>query len=329
MNLELLNSYSQYTFLLPYGAVVFDAILGDPRTRFHPVALIGRLISLLEKLLLKKTASAVGKQAAGAVLVFLVLTVTYAVSWYGCALFDQLEPWEAFVARTMLLSFAISPRSLAEAGWEIRNYLRNKNIKDARRKVSWIVGRDTNKLSTAEVTRATVETVAENIVDGIISPLFFAVLGGVPLAFLYRAVNTLDSMIGYKNEKYQDFGMIAARTDDVFNYLPARLTGLLLFGTVVLLRYDISEAIRTFWRDASKHPSPNSGIPESIVAGALHIRLGGLNYYGGVPSLRATMGNGVENLTERHIEKTIAIMYVATLLFVFIYAAGSYLMLFS
>ncbi len=326
MNLELLNSYSQYAFLLPCFAVVFDAIFGDPQTRFHPVALIGRLISLLENRLLKKTASSLAKQVAGAVQVVLVLVITYGVVWYCCAFFDRLEPWEALLAKALLLSFAISPRSLAEAGWEIRNYLRNKNIKEARRKVSWIVGRDTNRLNTAEGTRATVETVAENIVDGIISPLFFAVLGGVPLAFLYRAVNTLDSMVGYNNDKYRDFGKVAARTDDVFNYLPARLTGMLLIGAIFLLRYNVSEAVKVFRRDASKHPSPNSGIPESLAAGALHIQLGGVNHYGGVPSVRAFMGNVGEQLTGKHIEKTIALMYVTTLLFVVIYAVGSYLM---
>jgi adenosylcobinamide-phosphate synthase len=329
MNLELLNSYSQYVFLLPGLAVVFDALFGDPQTRFHPVALIGRLISALESRLLRKTASAIAKQVAGAVLVFLVLVITYGVVWYCCACFDQLEPWQAVVAKAILLSFAISPRSLAAAGWEIRNCLRTKNIKAARWKVSGIVGRDTDKLTTAEVTRATVETVAENIVDGIISPLFFAVLGGVPLAFLYRAVNTLDSMVGYKNDKYQDFGKVAARTDDVFNYLPARLTGMLLLIAAFLLCYHVSEAVKVFWRDASKHPSPNSGIPESLVAGALHIQLGGVNYYGGVPSVRAFMGNAGEQLTGRHIEKTIVLMYVTTLLFVFIYAGGSYLLWFS
>jgi adenosylcobinamide-phosphate synthase len=326
MNSAWLNSYSMVAFLLPCGAVVFDAVFGDPKTRFHPVVLIGRLISLLEKLLLKTTASPISKQAAGSVLVFLVLVITYEVVWYCCVFLDLLEPWEALVAKALLLSFAITPRSLAEAGWEIRNYLRSKNIEEARRKVSWIVGRDTNKLNTAEVTRATVETVAENIVDGIISPLFFALIGGVPLAFLYRAVNTLDSMVGYRNDKYQDFGRVAARTDDVFNYIPARLTGILLLGAALLLRYDVRNAVRVFWRDASKHPSPNSGIPESIVAGALHICLGGVNHYGGVPSVRAYMGNVGEELTSKHIEKTILLMYVTTLLFIFVYAGGTYLL---
>jgi adenosylcobinamide-phosphate synthase len=189
-------------------------------------------------------------------------------------------------------------------------------MEQARYKVGWIVGRDTANLNTAEVTRATVETVAENIVDGIISPLFYAVLGGVPLAFLYRAVNTMDSMIGYKNEKYQDFGMVAARVDDVFNYIPARITGLYIILAAALLKKDVKGAFQAIKRDAVKHPSPNSGFSEAGVAGALGIRLGGLNYYGGVPSLRAYMGVAKCQLTPIYIEHTIQIMYMVTILFV-------------
>lgn len=329
MTYEMLSAYSVSLCLLPLGALLFDTLIGDPRTSFHPVALIGRMISLFEKSLLKPQASSFMKKASGGLLVFLVLTLTYEIIWYVCSCLDKQDPWEAVVGRALLLSLAISPRSLAEAGFEIRHYLLKKNLKEARHKVGWIVGRDTGKLSAGEVTRATVETVAENIVDGVIAPLFFAVLGGVPLAFLYRAVNTLDSMVGYKNEKYRDFGMIAARMDDVFNYIPARLTGLLLFCSVCLLHLDIVSAVKTFWRDASKHPSPNSGIPESIVAGALHVQLGGVNYYGGIPSQRATMGQAVETLTSEHIKKTVWLMYVTTLLFVLIYAGGSFYLYYS
>jgi adenosylcobinamide-phosphate synthase len=189
-------------------------------------------------------------------------------------------------------------------------------MEQARYKVGWIVGRDTASLTTAEVTRATVETVAENIVDGIISPLFYAVIGGVPLACLYRAVNTMDSMVGYKNEKYRDFGMAAARVDDVFNYIPARITGLLIVLSAALLRHNADGALQTIRRDASKHPSPNSGFSEAGVAGALGVRLGGLNYYGGVASLRAYMGEEKKELNPIHIEQTIHIMYLVTTLFI-------------
>ena len=159
------------------------------------------------------------------------------------------------------------------------------------------------------------ETIAENIVDGVISPLFFFFLGGVPLAVAYRAANTMDSMIGYKNEKYLFFGRAAARTDDAWNYIPARITGLLLVLAAWLLKYDWREAWRMMRRDAAKHPSPNGGFTEATVAGALGIRLGGLNYYFGRPSFRTYMGEPRQELSPRHISGAIRLMYAATILF--------------
>ncbi|MDU2065834.1 MAG: adenosylcobinamide-phosphate synthase CbiB [Sporomusaceae bacterium] len=328
MSHTVLNQYSWF-FLLPLGAVLFDTLLGDPRSRLHPVVLIGNFIGLLEKILRRPKASAGAKRAAGAVLVGSVLAVTYTVVFYICSFLALLEPWETLAGEAMLLSFAISPRSLAEAGNGIKNLLLQNKLKEARKQVGWIVGRDTDRLSTPEVTRATVETVAENIVDGIISPLFYAIIGGVPLAFLYRAVNTLDSMVGYKNEKYLDFGMVAARVDDIFNFFPARITGLLLLAAALLTGFDSKAGLKMWLRDARKHPSPNSGIPESIVSGALHVRLGGINYYGGVASHRAFMGDAKEVLGPGHIAKTIRLMYVATFLFVLGYGLLAWLTLSS
>jgi len=301
---------------LPFLAVVIDCLIGDPRSSIHPVVLIGNWISFLEKKLLHQNFSPKFKIVSGILLVFLVLATTYGLVAWIMNLLSTIHPWAPFIGGAFLLSFTISPNSLAKAGHEIYNYLQTGDLVQARYKVGWIVGRDTDQLDVAEVTRGTVETIAENIVDGIISPLFYFVIGGVPLAFLYRAVNTLDSMVGYKNDKYQDFGMFAARVDDVFNYIPARITGILLVIAVMLLRFDTYEAIKTIWRDARKHPSPNSGFPEAGVAGALGIRLGGLNYYGGVASNRAHMGDSLTILAPIHIKKTIQIMYLTTLLFV-------------
>lgn len=301
---------------LPLCALLFDTMIGDPRSKYHPVVLLGNLIALLEKKLRKPKQSIFWQKSAGGLLVLLTLFITYLIVWLimrGAAYYGQAAE---FVCGAVILSFAISPRSLAEAGWELKGYLEKEDLTAARFKVGWIVGRDTENLDTAEITRATVETVAENIVDGIISPLFYFMLGGVPLAFLYRAVNTMDSMVGYKNEKYLHFGMIAARVDDVFNYIPARLTGVLLVIAALLLRYDAGNSVRMIWRDAAKHPSPNSGVAEAGVAGALLVQLGGLNYYGGMESLRAKMGDAGETLQPKHIKKTIYLMYAVTLLWV-------------
>ena len=304
------------TEYLIVGAVVVDCLVGDPRTSLHPVVIIGNFIAWLERRLLQVTHSSVYKKLVGAVLVISVLAVVYGVVWLAMAALSSLHVWAGYIGGAVLLSFTISTRSLAEAGREIAGFLSSGNMEQARYKVGWIVGRDTANLNTAEVTRATVETVAENIVDGIISPLFYAAIGGVPLAFMYRAVNTMDSMVGYKNEKYQDFGMVAAKVDDVFNYIPARITGLLIIVAAALLKQDVRGAFKSIRRDASKHPSPNSGFSEAGVAGALGIRLGGLNYYGGVASVRAYMGEAKRELEPIHIESTIQIMYVVTILFI-------------
>ncbi|BBB93284.1 MAG TPA: adenosylcobinamide-phosphate synthase CbiB [Methylomusa anaerophila] len=300
---------------LVIGAVIADRFIGDPRTSLHPVAMIGNLISILERLLLKPDYSSSRKKTAGALLVVGVLGIVYGLVWLVMFLFYSIHSAVALIGGIVLLSFTISPRSLAEAGQEIKGYLLAGNMVEARYKVGWIVGRDTERLDTGEVTRATVETIAENIVDGIISPLFYAAIGGVPLAFLYRAVNTLDSMVGYKNDKYRDFGMVAARVDDIFNYIPARVTGPLIVIAAFILRYDAYGAARSIRHDAAKHPSPNSGIAEAGVAGALGVRLGGLNYYGGVSSHRAYMGEAKNQLTPRHIDQAIRIMYLVTVLF--------------
>lgn len=312
---EIINTLP-WPVLLLVGAVIWDKIIGDPRTSFHPVVLIGQFIGLIEKILLWPNHSVWQKRLTGAVLVFIVLTTTYEVFWYVVQFTAWLPVEGNLLIQTFLLSFTISPRSLAEAGKEIRLLLEADNIVEARKKVGWIVGRDTEKMTEAEATRATVETIAENIVDGIISPLFYAMIGGLPLAFLYRSVNTLDSMVGYRNEKYGNFGMVAARVDDIFNWIPARLTGLILILAAFVLKYDYKNAYRMQRRDAKKHPSPNSGFPESTVAGALGIQLGGLNYYGGMPSLRALMGDCTKILQSHHIEQVTKLMYLTTWLFV-------------
>ncbi|MBP2627072.1 MAG: Cobalamin biosynthesis protein cbiB [Firmicutes bacterium] len=301
---------------LPLLAIIFDRLIGDPRSSIHPVVMIGNLIAFLEGRLLNTQYSRILKNLTGALLVILVLGTTYGFVWWIMQLLTSIHPWAQFIGGALLLSFTIAPDSLAKAGHEIHNYLLTGDLAEARHKVGWIVGRDTDQLDVAEVTRGTVETIAENIVDGIISPLFYFVIGGVPLAFLYRAVNTLDSMVGYKNDKYRDFGMFAARVDDVFNYIPARLTGILLVLTAIILRFNVYGTMTAIWRDAAKHPSPNSGFAEAGVAGALSIRLGGLNYYGGVASQRAYMGEASTELAPIHIKQTIQMMYTATILFV-------------
>lgn len=295
---------------------LFDTVLGDPRSRFHPVVLIGRLISILEGVLYHEGESDRQKLLAGGLLAVTVLMIVYQVSAAVDALLTQLGNSLIMVlVEGFLLSFTISPRSLAEAGREIYHYLENNDMANARYKVGWIVGRDTDKLSSGEVTRATVETVAENTVDGVIAPFFFFLLGGLPLAYMYRAANTLDSMVGYKNDKYLYFGRVSARIDDVLNYIPARITGVLFVLSAIFLKLDWRNSWRMLRRDAAKHPSPNGGWAEAAVAGALRIRLGGYNSYFGRQSFRAYMGEPYEELAAKHILGCSRLMYTATVLF--------------
>lgn len=296
-------------------AVLADLFIGDPKTKLHPVVLIGMLIGWLEKILLKQSDTPEQKKRKGMVLVCAVLMIIYSISVLIAVLLLSLGPWWFFGGSIFSLVFTIAPRSLAEAGIEIRECLQAGDMEKARTGVSWVVGRDTDRMDESEVTRATVETIAENIVDGVISPLFYFFLGGFPMAMMYRAVNTMDSMIAYKNEKYIDFGYAAAKLDDVFNYIPARITALLLIVSAAILRYDWKKSAEIVRRDADKHPSPNGGYPESAVAGALHIRLGGMNYYGGEEHFRAYMGDAQEVLAGKHIDQTIRMLYVATILF--------------
>lgn len=300
-------------------AFLIDALIGDPRSKFHPVVLMGDLISLLEKILLRPTDSPLKKIYKGGALVYAVVIVVLAIG-VGIELATREItnlPAQIFI-QALVLSFMISPRSLAEAGRDIYYLLIGDRIDYARNRVSWIVGRDTKNLNEAEITRATVETVSENTVDGIISPLFFFAIGGVPLAIFYRAVNTMDSMIGYKSEKYFYFGQIAARLDDVVNYIPARITAILFICAAFILRLDYKNAFAMMKRDAKKHPSPNGGWAEATVAGALNIRLGGMNYYFGEPHFRAYMGEPNESLEAAHILGAIRMMYTATILFLII-----------
>ncbi|MGA8943682.1 MAG: adenosylcobinamide-phosphate synthase CbiB, partial [Thermoactinomyces sp.] len=209
----------------------------------------------------------------------------------------------------------IAPRGLAEAGEAIYEALANKDIEQARRCLSMVVGRDTDRLNKEEIVRGGVETVAENIVDGIISPLFYAAIGGGPLAIAYRAINTLDSMVGYKNKTYVHLGWASARLDDLANWLPARTMVPFMLLALGLLRLSPAEAWKTLRQDARKHPSPNSGIPESLMAGGLRIQLGGVNVYQGVRSIRARMGKPVQSKRAKHLLLAIRVMWFTTYLY--------------
>ena len=279
------------------------------------------MIAGWERLLYRAADSDTQKMAKGLIMVILTLAISFGLAeliMWGSYYLPGQGNWRQDIIGGLLLSFTISPKSLARAGRGIYALLLQDKMEEARHAVGMIVGRDTEKLDASEISRATIETIAENTVDGILSPLFFFVIGGVPLAVLYRATNTLDSMVGYKNDKYLYFGRAAARLDDVLNYIPARITGVLFILSAWLLGFDHKHARDIMRRDAARHPSPNGGYAEATVAGALHIRLGGYNSYFGRMTFRAYMGDAIEEIAPHHIMECIRMMYTATVLFLII-----------
>lgn len=311
-------------YFIPLGALLVDTILGDPRSKYHPVVLIGNCISFYENILYKKNTTPKHQIFLGISTVLLVLMSIMSIVTGLLFLGGTIYPIGYSIVSLLCLYIAISPRCLAEAGIEIANLLRKQDILEARRKVGWIVGRKTSELDEGEITRATIETIAENTVDGVISPLFWFVLLGPWGAIGYRAINTMDSMLGYKNDRYLYFGRFAARLDDVVNYIPARITCILFLIASFLCGKDWKYAIRIALRDAHKHPSPNGGYAEAPVAGALHIRLGGHNVYHDKVTFRAYMGDPIESIFGRHIYETIYLMYTVSILGVVLTIVSTY-----
>lgn len=296
-------------------AYLVDLLVGDPRWIPHPVVMIGKCISALEKLVRRGNQSDRMMKAKGCLFPLLIVGGVYAVTSGLLWLAFLVSPWLGYLLEVWLISTTIATRGLAEAGYGVYKALKQGDLPLARQKLSWIVGRDTMHLEESEISRGGIETVAENIVDAVTSPLFYALIGGAPLAMAYRAVNTLDSMVGYKNDKYLHLGWASARLDDVANFLPARLTVPCLVLAALLLGYDAKRAWQITRRDARVHPSPNSGFSEAAAAGALGIRLGGLNYYQGVESFRQYMGDVREEIGAKHIVQTIRLLFASTLLY--------------
>lgn len=281
-------------------AVLIDRMIGDPKNWPHPVRWIGSLIAKLDKSWNKGSQ----RKLTGICMLVTVLFVVGGISFLIVSVFYLLHPVAGIMAEAIMISTTIAERSLKEAAMTVYAPLEKGDLAEARRNLSYIVGRDTEKLNESEIVRAAVETVAENTSDGITAPLFWALIGGAPFALIYRAINTCDSMVGYRNEKYEDFGWASARLDDVANWIPSRLTSICMLAGSRPEFSNQADAWKIVFRDAKKHPSPNSGWGEAPVAAILGIQLGGINYYKGILSNRATMGNPVVKIEKDHIRKT-------------------------
>ncbi len=292
-------------------AFILDLFWGDPVWLPHPVRAIGWLISLFERFLRQVVPH---KKTAGALLACLVIGITWgSVAFFIRILTDIHSVLGACVA-VFFIYTSLAVKDLGVEAMRVYHALDKEDLDDARKNVALIVGRDTERMTREEIIRASVETVAENIVDGIVSPLFYACIGGAPLALAYKAVNTLDSMVGYKNDEYKDLGFVSARLDDIANFIPARITALIVPLAALLAGKDFAHAWQVIARDRRKHPSPNSGIPEAAVAGALRIQIGGINYYQGKPSLKPFIGDDMESLTIGHITDSIKISRLSAVL---------------
>jgi adenosylcobinamide-phosphate synthase len=293
-------------------AVALDLLLGDPRWLPHPVRGIGRLAIGLEALSRRILGST---RLAGLAAALSVYIVVGGVAWGAIRVAGIVHPLAADVVSVLIIYTTIAARDLARHSMAVFRCLASGDIVAARRSVGAIVGRDTDRLDESGVVRAAVESVAESTVDGVTAPLLFAVVAGPVGAMVYRAVNTLDSMFGHQDDRYRQFGWAAARIDDLANYLPARCTAPLICVAALLLRQRPGLAVRTLLRDGRKHASPNAGLTEAAMAGALGVQLGGVNYYDGQPLDKPTIGDAVEPLAPRHICLANALMYLAAGLF--------------
>ena len=297
------------------GGFVLDAVFGDPAWLPHPVVLMGKCISKLEKALrarFPKTQQ--GELLAGAVLAFCLPVGTFLLTSAVCLLAAKISPWLGLAVQMFWCGQALAAKGLVQESRNVYGELVKPDLPAARKAVSRIVGRDTENLTAEGVTKAAVETVAENASDGVIAPLLYMLLGGAPLALTYKAVNTMDSMVGYKNENYLYFGRAAAKLDDVANYIPSRFAALLWVAAAALTGSDAKGAWRIWRRDRRNHASPNSAQTESACAGALGVQLAGPAYYFGEYYPKPTIGDALRPIEPQDILRADRMMYAASIL---------------
>lgn len=269
---------------------ILDLILGDPST-FHPIIIIGKIIGMLEKNLRKFFKSAKEEKFGGILLWLIVTTVSFLIPFIILRFLYKLNNILGIIIESIMCFYILSAKSLKSESMKVYYALKNNDINEAKKYLSYIVGRDTNNLDEESIIKATIETISENTSDGVIAPMLFIILGGAPLGFLYKSVNTLDSMVGYKNDKYINLGKFSAIADDLFNFLPSRISALLMIAAAYFLKLNYKNAIKIFKRDRYNHKSPNSAQTESVCAGALNIQLGGDSYYKGLLIPKPHIGN--------------------------------------
>ncbi|MBU5256629.1 adenosylcobinamide-phosphate synthase CbiB [Tissierella praeacuta] len=296
--------------------VILDFVIGDPYSFPHPVKLMGRIISFEEKIARKITKSKKGLKLSGFIIVIVNISIGFFMPYILLKTIKQYKTIYTIV-NAYLIYTCIAARCLHDEAIKVSKAL-DIGIEEARTRLSYIVGRETKNLSEEEIIRATVETVAENTSDGVIAPLFYIIFLGASGGLAYKFVNTMDSMLGYKNEKYIDLGFFPAKVDDIFNYIPARITGVFMcIGSI--FRFNIRNGFKIMIRDRKNHKSPNCAYPEGAVAGLLDIQLGGDNYYHGKLVKKPNIGDKIKKISRADIRNTIEIMYRSEMVFLLIY----------
>lgn len=300
--------------------ILLDQVIGDPHFMPHPIRAIGKLIMILEKKLLGDTNGAVVRNPGrekrrGILLWFIVILTTVFITALIVAGSYLINKYLGVVIESILTCYILAARSLCNESMAVSKELKKGDIAGARYKLSMIVGRDTAELSEEEIVKAAVETVSENTSDGVIAPLIYTAIGGPVFGFLYKAVNTMDSMLGYKNERFKDFGFMAAKADDVFNFLPSRISALFMIAGAFVLRmfskvYDPINAAKIWKRDRLNHKSPNSAQTESVCAGALGLKLGGPHLYGGVMVDKPFIGDEVRKAETQDVKRSNNLMFM-------------------
>ena len=299
------------------AACALDAAIGDPRVLPHPVRWMGSFIAYVHGQVRSSRLGPRALRAAGVLLALGLPVTAYMFGWASIAAGTAIHDWVGQGIGICLASTTLAWRDLIDHVRAVSAALKAGSLERARQTVGLIVGRDTGDLSEEDVVRAAVETTAESACDGVIAPLLFLVIGGAPLALAYKAVSTLDSMVGHREEEYRDFGWASARLDDLANWIPARLTAWLIAVASGLVFFSAKAMKRSgviLLRDGHKHPSPNSGRPEAAMAGALGVQLGGVNYYGGRRAERPVLGDAEGVLSMRHVDRAASIMTVAYLI---------------
>ncbi len=298
-----------------------DLVFGDPRWLYHPVRLIGNIIVWLEKIIRRiMPKGQKGELAGGTLMVVATLLLWGAASWILVYLFFKWNVIAGIILECFMCYQMLAVKSLRDESMKVYWALKDGTLEDGQMAVSMIVGRNTDSLDETGITKAAVETVAENFSDGVIAPMLYMTVGGPVLMYIYKAINTMDSMVGYKNDKYLYFGRCAAKLDDIANFIPARLSAAALILAAYLCGYDAAQAIKIFKRDRFNHASPNSAQTESVVAGALGIQLAGNAYYFGKLYEKPTIGDDLRNVSAEDIKRVNRLMYIGSFLAVVILA---------